>query len=155
MQTCLCVLAPLTYMHTYVHTRIRSIRLYIGQIKWQQQARTILYLCKFISVTFPPFNWKSSCDFLLCPRVYLFCCSTAPPPLSPQPGCPFRPSFYQIREKSQQAEKIFMHNNSKKKEQPPKKKLQICIHSFIIYSFGWLWADSLRRSFGCPVRSAM
>lgn len=51
---------------------VRACTIYIVQIKWHQQARTILYLCKFISVTFPPFNWKSSCDFLSLPlRIFV------------------------------------------------------------------------------------
>lgn len=54
---CACPL-HIRYIHTYICICIHNIRvrLYIGQIKWHQQARTILYLCKFISVTFPPFN---------------------------------------------------------------------------------------------------
>lgn len=137
------VRARSTYIHAHICAHTHTyIRLYSGQIKWQQQARTILYLCKFISVTFPPFNWKSSCDFLLCPRVYLFCCSTAPPPHSPQHGRPFRPSFYQIREKSQQAEKIFMHNNSKKKRTASQKETTN-MHSFIYNIFVWVAVGGL------------
>jgi len=53
VRVCVCI-----SIHTHTH-----ICIYVVQIKWRQQARTILYLCKFISVTFPPLNWKSASDF--------------------------------------------------------------------------------------------
>jgi len=48
--SCVCVCV---HFHSHTHTHIC---IYVVQIKWRQQARTILYLCKFISVTFPPLN---------------------------------------------------------------------------------------------------
>lgn len=138
------VRARSTYIHAHICAHTHTyIRLYIGQIKWQQQARTILYLCKFISVTFPPFNWKSSCDFLLCPRVYLFCCSTAPPPLSLQPGCPLSSIILSNKREITAGWKNIHAQQQQKKKRTASQKETTNMHSFIYNIFVWVAVGGL------------